>query len=268
MSGPDAMHGEMPGFFPGRPGGERDEPLLDMIFDRRPIPPGAPPEMHDLARMLAAVAGPAEPGDLAGEAAVLAAFSPAGLPGQHLARCPAASPALAARTASPCQTPPGHGAGRGSSRAGQHLAAYVGVLPGPIQQMAHVTVGAPAPPPPSTNAAGATVTALRRRDVRASAYRPPRSPCGGILNLVPASKPPAAFGLPEAEPGPARDQLRSQAEPHPESDQTGANPEPGQAWSDPEPALARIRRAQLAAAIAGPGRLPGHRQPDCGPVTR
>ncbi|MGO9194320.1 MAG: hypothetical protein ACLP8X_38495 [Streptosporangiaceae bacterium] len=65
----------MPGFFPGRPGGERGEPLLDMIFDRRPLPPGAPPEMHDLARMLAVMAGPAEPGELAGEATALAAFA-------------------------------------------------------------------------------------------------------------------------------------------------------------------------------------------------
>src|SRR5712692_7704724 len=75
MSGPDAMHGEMPGFFPGRPGGEHDEPLLDMIFDRHPLPPGAPTEMHDLERRLAALAGPAEPGELAGEAAALAAFA-------------------------------------------------------------------------------------------------------------------------------------------------------------------------------------------------
>jgi DNA-directed RNA polymerase specialized sigma24 family protein len=37
--------------------------------------PGAPPEIHGLARMLAAVAGPAEPGDLPGQAAALAAFS-------------------------------------------------------------------------------------------------------------------------------------------------------------------------------------------------
>lgn len=58
------MHDEMPGFFPGRPGGEHDEPLLDMLLERCPIPPGAPPEMHDLARLLAAAAGPAEPGDL------------------------------------------------------------------------------------------------------------------------------------------------------------------------------------------------------------
>src|SRR5690348_9044186 len=65
----------MPGFFPGRPGGEHDEPLLDMILERRPIPPGAPPEFHGLARMLAAAAGSAEPGDLAGQDAAHAAFT-------------------------------------------------------------------------------------------------------------------------------------------------------------------------------------------------
>ena len=69
------MHDEMPGFFPGRPGGEHDEPLLDMILERRPIPPGAPPEFHGLARVLAAVAGPAEPGDLAGQDGAHAAFT-------------------------------------------------------------------------------------------------------------------------------------------------------------------------------------------------
>ena len=143
------MYGEMPGFPPGRLGGERDEPLLDMIFDRRPIPPGAPSEMHDLARMLAAVAGPAEPGELAGEAAVLAAFnrlaSPASISPAALrparrwlserparARLPLATALVAAA------------AGLGSIAA-----AYVGVLPGPIQQVAHVTMGAP-PPHPGT----------------------------------------------------------------------------------------------------------------------
>ncbi len=146
MSGPDALYGEMPGFPPGRPGGERDEPLLDMIFDGRPIPPGAPPEMHDLARMLAAVAGPAEPGDLAGEATALAAFarlvppasvSPAASrPARHrLSRRPARArlPLVAALVTA--------AAGLGSITA-----AYVGVLPSSIQQMAHVTVGAPLPP--------------------------------------------------------------------------------------------------------------------------
>src|SRR5260370_744448 len=76
MRGAGALHSEMPGFsFPGRPGGEHDEPLLDMIFDRRPLPPGASAEMRDLALMLGALAGPAEPGELAGEAAARAAFA-------------------------------------------------------------------------------------------------------------------------------------------------------------------------------------------------
>jgi hypothetical protein len=148
MSGPDAMYGEMPGFFPGRPGGECDEPLLDMIFDRCPIPPGAPPEMRDLARMLAAGAGPAEPGELAGEAAVLAAFS-------RLASPASISPAalrparrwLSGRPAR-ARLPLATALVAAAAGLGSISAAFVGVLPGPIQQMAHVTVGAP--PPHST----------------------------------------------------------------------------------------------------------------------
>ncbi len=146
MSGPDAMPGEMPGFPPGRPGGERDEPLLDMIFDRRPIPPGAPPEMHDLALMLAAAAGPAEPGDLAGETAVMAAFarlvSPASV---SLAASRPARRWLSRRPAR-ARLPLAAALVTAAAGLGSITAAYVGVLPGPIQQMAHVTVGAPAPP--------------------------------------------------------------------------------------------------------------------------
>jgi hypothetical protein len=143
MSGPGAMHGEMPGFFPGRPGGgDHDEPLLDMILDRRPLPPGAPPEMHVLARTLASAAGPADPRELAGEAAALAAFrrsasrvgvSPAARPARRwLSRRPVRGriPLAAALVAA--------AAGLGSIVAG-----YAGVLPGPIQEMVHVTVGAP-----------------------------------------------------------------------------------------------------------------------------
>ena len=125
MSAPDAYLGEMPGFpHPGRPGGEHDEPLLDMIFDGRAIPPDAPQEMHDLQRMLAALAGPAEPGELAGEATARAALillaSPAGVsPG-------APRPAAGTRPRRP---------------ASHRLRGR----PDPIQQVAHATVGAPAP---------------------------------------------------------------------------------------------------------------------------
>ena len=145
MSGPDAMHGEMPGFPPGRPGGERDEPLLDMIFDRRPIPPGAPPEMHDLARMLAAVAGSAEPGDLAGEATALAAFA-------RLVSPASVSPAvmrparrwLSGRPAR-ARLPLAAALVTAAVGLGSITAAYAGELPDPIQHFAHETVGAPLP---------------------------------------------------------------------------------------------------------------------------
>ena len=139
------MHDEMPGFFPGRPGGERDEPLLDMILARRPIPPGAPPEIHGLARMLAAAAGSAEPGELAGQDAALAAFT-------RLASQAGTSPAApwSARRWLPVRSARGRlplaavatavAAGLGSTAA-----AYAGVLPSPIQHFAHVMIGAPAP---------------------------------------------------------------------------------------------------------------------------
>jgi hypothetical protein len=159
MSVPDASHEEMPGFpTPSRPGGEHDELLLDMIFDGRVIPPDAPQEMHDLQQMLTALAGPAEPGELTGEAAARAAF------------IRFASPVSVSLVAS---RPPAHqGAQRPAShrvprrrrtrRAGRRAglvaalcaaaaalagtaAAYAGVLPEPVQQMAHATVGAPAP---------------------------------------------------------------------------------------------------------------------------
>ena len=138
----------MPGFpFPGRPGGEHDEPLLDMIIARRALPPDAPYAMHDLARMLAALAGPAEPGELAGEAAVRAAFSRAASP---------------AGVSSAARRPVRHRRPRRSrerSRSrvrlatvmvvaaaglGSVLAAYIDVLPSPIQRLAHVAVAAPA----------------------------------------------------------------------------------------------------------------------------
>ena len=144
MSGPDAMHGEMPGFFPGRPGGgDHDEPLLDMMLDRRPLPPGAPPEMHVLARTLVAAAGPADPGELAGEAVAMAAFrrlaSPDGVSPAALRPARRWLPRRPARGRLPLAAV----LVTAAAGLGSIAAAYVGVLPGPIQEMAHVTVGAP-----------------------------------------------------------------------------------------------------------------------------
>lgn len=149
MNGPDAPYGEMPGFpFPGRPGGEPDEPLLDMLIARRALPPGAPGEMHDLARMLAALAGPAEFGELAGEAAVRAAFSQAASPAgvSSAARRPVRR-RRPRRSRRPVRSRAWLATAMVSAVAGlgSVLAAYSGVLPSPIQQLAHVAVAAPAP---------------------------------------------------------------------------------------------------------------------------
>ena len=169
----------MPGFpFPGRPGGEHDEPLLDMIIARRAIPPDAPQPMHDLARMLAALAGPAEPGELAGEAAVRAAFSrvasPAGIsaaarrPGRRRRTRRSRRPARSrARLATALVVAV---AGLGSV-----FAAYIDVLPSPIQQLAHVTVAAP-PPPSSGPHRFATA---RTRRPRTTQTGPAASPAPG-----------------------------------------------------------------------------------------
>ncbi len=135
----------MPGFFPGRPGGDHDEPLLDMLLERRPIPPGAPPEMHDLARMIAAAAGPAEPGDLAGEDAARAAFrrrrSPDGI--SHAAPR-SARHRLTARPARG-RLPLVAALAVAAAGLGSATAAYAGALPSPIQHIAHEFIGAPAP---------------------------------------------------------------------------------------------------------------------------
>jgi hypothetical protein len=137
----------MPGYFPGRPGGEHGEPLLDMILERRPIPSGAPPEIRGLARVLSAAAGPAEAGDLAGQAAAEAAFT-------RLMSPPGASPAALRSARRSLSERPARGrlplaaalaavvAGLGSTAA-----AYAGVLPSTIQHFAHVAIGAPARPP-------------------------------------------------------------------------------------------------------------------------
>ena len=146
MSGPDAVQDEMPGFFPGRPGGERDEPLLDMILERCPIPPGAPPEFHGLARMLAAVAESAEPGDLAGQDAAYAAFA-------RLVSRSGTSHAALRSARRPLSERPARGRlplaaalAVAAAGLGSIAAAFVGVLPSSIQYFAHETIGAPSPP--------------------------------------------------------------------------------------------------------------------------
>lgn len=171
----------MPGFpSPGRPGGEHDEPLLDMIIARRALPPDAPQEMHDLARMVAALAGRAEPGELAGEAAVRAAFrravSPVGVsaaarrPGHRRPSRRSRGPARSrARLATALVA--------AAAGLGSVLAAYTDSLPSPIQQLAHVAVLAPAPHSSRPYQSTASTAAQRAvPQVSATSHRPTSRP--------------------------------------------------------------------------------------------
>jgi hypothetical protein len=144
MGDPDASSDEMPGFLPpSRPGRELGEPLLDALLEGRSLPPDAPEELCAVAEMLADLAGPAEPGELAGEAAARLGLartaSPVGVS--------AVAHRSARRRRSWISVP-------GSARLGAALiaaavglggvsAAYADALPGPIQNIAHRMFGAP-----------------------------------------------------------------------------------------------------------------------------
>jgi hypothetical protein len=122
-----------------------DEFILDMLLDRVPPPPEAPPEMAALLPMLADLSGPAEPGELAAETAVLSRFRsrvrPAGISGT--------SPRPSRRT-SPWQRLVPHsprvaaGLAAAAIVLGGTAAAYAGALPPPLQDFAHITINAPA----------------------------------------------------------------------------------------------------------------------------
>jgi hypothetical protein len=140
----DASSSEMPGFLPpSRPRRELGEPLLDAILEGRSLPPDAPEELCAVAEMLADLAGPAEPGELAGEAAARLGLARAGSP----AGISPVAHRSARRRRSWISVPGGARLGAALIAAavglGGAAAAYAGALPGPIQNIAHHMFGAP-----------------------------------------------------------------------------------------------------------------------------
>ena len=145
MTGPDASSGEMPRVpMPGRAGRDQDDLLLDMILDRRPLPPDAPPGMHVLADKLVGLAAAPGEGELPGEAAALAAFVRSGSPTSTLTL-----------VGEPPARRRGHRLAVGRARlsaaiaavvvvlSGTAAAAYAGVLPASVQNFAHHVIDAP-----------------------------------------------------------------------------------------------------------------------------
>jgi hypothetical protein len=161
MSGPGASLGEMPETpFSGRAAPELDEHVLDAVLAGRHLPPDAPGPVHVVAEMLASLTVPADSGDLAGEAAARRAFSRAAspaLPPHHRRRAtprrasprPAAQRRLSLRRRAPVGTRLAAVLAVASAALGGTAAAYAGVLPRPVQEFAHATIGAPAPHAPA-----------------------------------------------------------------------------------------------------------------------
>ncbi len=150
MGSPDASQSEMPGFSPPSwPGRELGEPLLDALLDGRSLPPDAREEARVVAEMLAELAGPAEPGELAGEAGARFGFarsaSPAGVSpaARRPTRRPAQRPARRRRSWPFRSARPVAALIAAAIGLGGTAAAYAGAMPGPIQDFAHYMIGAP-----------------------------------------------------------------------------------------------------------------------------
>jgi len=172
MSGPGATPDEMPGFpFPDRLAPELGEPLLDTVLNGQPLPPDAPEQLHAVADMLASLVGPAAPGELAGEAAARRAFaravSPAAGRSPARSRLSGLSSRITARVAAALIA--------AAAGLGGVAGAYAGVLPGPVQDFAHHTMGAPAAhhkpdhPPAGHGAAGRLCTSFEHGSAPARA---------------------------------------------------------------------------------------------------
>ena len=144
MSGSDASSGEMHGFL--FPGTELDEPLLDIILNGQSLPPDAPEQVRALAEMLAALSFPAGPGELAGKEEARSAFARA-IPRAGVS--PVARPARRSQSllTVPRSTRLAAALVAAAVGLGGTAAAYAGVLPSPIQDLAHHTIHAPAARP-------------------------------------------------------------------------------------------------------------------------
>ena len=144
MSGSDASSGEMHGFL--FPGTELDEPLLDIILNGQSLPPDAPEQVRALAEMLAALSSPAGPGELAGKEEARSAFARA-IPRAGVS--PVARPARRSQSllTVPRSTRLAAALVAAAVGLGGTAAAYAGVLPSPIQDLAHHTIHAPAARP-------------------------------------------------------------------------------------------------------------------------
>ena len=144
MNDEDVWGGEMPNFpFWRRHGDQADESQLDELLagsaDAAPNP-----EWQSVSDVLRSAAAASEPSELAGEAAMLAAFRREHVGIRHrrpqpIARCRTVFSTLTTGKIAACL------AAAAVTITGVGAAAYACVLPTPVQSFAHHTIAAPAP---------------------------------------------------------------------------------------------------------------------------
>ncbi len=135
---------------------QTDAEQLDELLDAGPIGAAANPEWQSVSDVLRSAAAATEPSELAGEAAMLAAFRRERVGIRHRRPQPVAryKTVMANRfsTLLPGRIAVGLAAGV-VTLTGAATAAYACVLPNPIQSFAHTTIGAPRPTDPKLSAA-------------------------------------------------------------------------------------------------------------------
>jgi hypothetical protein len=170
---------------PGPAEPELDEQLLDAILAGQELPDDAPEQAHVVADMLASLAGPADPGDLAAEPTLRAAFARAASPAARPGPATPAGPTRPGRRRSwlPIRLSARLGAALAAVLVmlGGTVAAYAGVLPGPIQNLAHRAIDAP---PAQT---GLTAASLCVAYDRAEARHDAPALAGAFTRLVQAA---------------------------------------------------------------------------------
>lgn len=219
---------------PGRLAGfPTDDDRLDALLDHRAPRPPVGDELHPLAELLAAVRAPASTAELAGQHTVLAAYqrivgvSPSARR-RKIRRPTMLSALLSAKLAAAA-------AASAVAVGGLAAAAYTGVLPTPLQNAAHDTIGAPPANDSGVSRAGTRPTDTPTQPTLSAT--PSVRPTPGGTPVGPDATGAAAYGLCTAY---AAAQTHGTVSPE------------SPAWRN------------LAAAAGGPGNIPSY----CATVTR
>ena len=212
-SGPVAPPDETPrvSSHQGDSGGESDKLAHDMIFDRL-SPALKAPQQAALRHVLTDLSGPAEPGDLTVEAAVLASFR-SRVPPAAAAAAPVPRTPVWQRFA-PHSTRLAAGLVAAAIVAGGTAAAYAGALPGPLQDFAHQVIGAPAARHPSGHHPGGGPH-LRPGATPAGATSPGRVPHSAAAGSAHAHPQPGGSAHSSRSAHPAQPRPSANSSPHP-----------------------------------------------------